>query len=92
LQRGGLSSFKCDTARDESRARRKPGEIAPEEASHPMGQLIAGGADLSRTPRAAVEDFLANREPPPTPVGPRGRGSRRQRGVCVDDGEGEVMK
>src|SRR6266850_1213017 len=38
-----------------------------------------GGVDLSRAPRAAVEDFLANREPPPEPVGPRGRGSRRQR-------------
>jgi hypothetical protein len=35
--------------------------------------------DLSRAPRAAVEDFLANREPPAKPVGPRGRGTRRQR-------------
>ena len=61
------------------RPRRRPGEIAPEEAARPMGQLIVGGVDLSRAPRAAVEDFLANREPPPEPVGPRGRGSRRER-------------
>jgi hypothetical protein len=59
--------------------RRRPGEILPEEASRPMGQLIVGGVDLHRAPRAAVEDFLANREPPAKPVGPRGRGSRRQR-------------
>jgi hypothetical protein len=61
------------------RPRRRPGEIAPEEASRPITQLCVGGVDLSRAPRAAVEDFLANREPPPEPVGPRGRGSRRQR-------------
>jgi hypothetical protein len=61
------------------RPRRRPGEIAPEEASSPIGQLCVGGVDLSRAPRAAVEDFLANRQPPPKPVGPRGRGSRRQR-------------
>jgi hypothetical protein len=61
------------------RPRRRPGEIAPEEASRPIGQLCVGGVDLSRAPRAAVEDFLANREPPPKPVGPRGRGSRRAR-------------
>jgi len=61
------------------RPRRRPGELAPEEASRPIGQLCIAGVDLSRAPRAAVEDFLANREPPPKPVGPRGRGSRRQR-------------
>ena len=61
------------------RPRRRPGEIAPEEASRPIMQLCIGGVDLSRAPRAAVEDFLANREPPPEPVGPRGRGSRRER-------------
>jgi len=66
-------------ARRHPRGRRRPGEIAPEEASRPMGQLIVGDVDLSRAPRAAVEDFLANREPPPVPVGPRGRGTRRQR-------------
>ena len=59
--------------------RRRPGDMAPEEARRPIMQLCIGGVDLSRAPRAAVEDFLANREPPPEPVGPRGRGSRRQR-------------
>jgi hypothetical protein len=61
------------------RPRRRPGEMAPEEATRPIMQLCIGGVDLSRAPRAAVEDFLANREPPPKPVGPRGRGSRRER-------------
>ncbi len=46
------------------RPRRRPGELAPEEASRPITQLCIGGVDLSRAPRAAVEDFLANREPP----------------------------
>ncbi len=63
------------------RPRRRPGEIAPEEASRPIMQLCVGGVDLSRAPRAAVEDFLANREPPPKEARPRrsGRGSRRER-------------
>jgi hypothetical protein len=66
-------------ARPRRRPKRRPGEILPEEASSPMGQLVVGGVDLHRAPRAAVEDFLANREPPSKPVGPRGRGTRRQR-------------
>jgi hypothetical protein len=66
-------------AQPRRRPKRRPGEIAPEEASRPIGELCVGGVDLSRAPRAAVEDFLANREPPPKPVGPRGRGTRRQR-------------
>ena len=62
------------------RPRRRPGEMAPEEASRPIGQLCVGGVDLSRAPRAAVDDFLANREPPPKEaLPPRGRGSRRAR-------------
>ena len=64
------------------RPRRRPGEIAPEEASRPIMQLCVGGVDLSRAPRAAVEDFLANREPPPKEPGRKrrsGRGSRRKR-------------
>jgi len=63
------------------RPRRRPGEIAPEEASRPITQLCAGGVDLSRAPRAAVEDFLANRElPRKEDLPPRGsRGSRRWR-------------
>lgn len=63
------------------RPRRRPGDIAPEEASRPIAQLCVGGVDLSRAPRAAVDDFLANREPPPKDARPRrsGRGSRRAR-------------
>jgi hypothetical protein len=63
------------------RPRRRPGDIEPEEASRPIGQLCVGGVDLSRAPRSAVEDFLANREPPPKEAGPRrrGRGSKNER-------------
>ena len=63
------------------RPRRRLGELAPEEASRPIQQLCVAGVDLSRAPRAAVDDFLANREPPPKDVRPRrsGRGSRRER-------------
>jgi hypothetical protein len=60
------------------RPKRRPGEIAPEEASRPMGELCVGGVTLSRAPRAAVEDFLANRERPPEKDLPP-RGSRRSR-------------
>jgi len=63
------------------RPRRRPGEMAPEEASRPIAQLCVGGVDLSRAPRAAVDDFLANRERPREDARPRrsGRGSRRER-------------
>jgi hypothetical protein len=42
---------------------------------------LVGGVDLSRAPRAAVEDFLSHREPPPKEAGPprRGRSSHRER-------------
>jgi hypothetical protein len=53
--------------------RRRRGAMESEEAKRPIMQ------HLGHAPRAAVEDFLAHREPPPEPVGPRGRGSRRQR-------------
>jgi hypothetical protein len=46
--------------------RRRPGEIAPEEASSPIGQLCVGDVDLNRAPRAAVQDFLANRNGHPS--------------------------
>jgi hypothetical protein len=63
------------------RPKRRVGDPAPEEFRRPIIQLCAAGVDLSRAPRAAVEDFLANREPPPKEPGPRrrGRGSRRER-------------
>jgi hypothetical protein len=77
--------------------RRRSGELAPalapEQASRPIGQLCLGGVDLSRAPRAAVEDFLSHRKPPPQEARlprrrGRGRGSRRQPEHCVDAGEG----
>jgi transcriptional regulator with XRE-family HTH domain len=65
-------------AKPRRRPKRRPGEIAPEEASRPITQLCVGGVDLSRAPRAAVEDFLANRERPREEDLPP-RGSRRSR-------------
>jgi hypothetical protein len=61
------------------RPKRRVGDPAPEDFRRPIIQLCAAGVDLSRAPRAAVEDFLANRERPREAPGPRGRGSRRQR-------------
>ena len=64
------------------RPRRRPGEIAPQRPSRPIVELCVGGVALSRAPRAAVEDLLTNREPPPREAGQRrssGRGSRRER-------------
>jgi hypothetical protein len=68
-------------ARPRRRPKRRPGELLPEEAGRPIMQLCVGGVDLSRAPRAAVEDFLANRERPrEEDLPPRGsRGSRRWR-------------
>jgi hypothetical protein len=60
------------------RPKRRPGEIAPVEAFRPIAELCVGGVTLSRAPRAAVEDFLANRERPPEGDLPP-RGSRRSR-------------
>ena len=81
--RRGAGAPQHGAARRQSRRRprRRPGEIAPEEASRPITQLCVGGVDLSRAPRAAVEDFLANRERPrEEDLPPRGsRGSRRAR-------------
>ena len=70
-------------APEDGEARRPPAAEAaagrargPEEAARPIVQLCVGGVDLSRAPRAAVDDFLANRErPPKEPCRPRGRGS-----------------
>jgi hypothetical protein len=75
--------------------KRRPGEIAPEEASRPIGELCVAGVDLHRAPRAAVEDFLANRErPPEKDLPPRGsRGSRRwreQARMRERDGSGRI--
>jgi hypothetical protein len=48
----------------------------PDEPARPIMQLCAGDVDLHRAPRAAVEDFLANREPPREEPPPRRRGRR----------------
>ena len=58
--------------------RRRIGDLAePEEFRRPIHQLCAAGVDLSRAPRAAVDDFLANREPPPQEARPRRAGGAR---------------
>ena len=61
------------------RPKRRLGDVEPEEFARPIIQLCAAGVDLSRAPRAAVEDFLANREPPRDDAGPRRRRRRRLR-------------
>jgi hypothetical protein len=64
------------------RPKRRIGDLAePEEFRRPIIQLCAAGVDLSRAPREAVADFLANRErPPEEELPPRGsRGSKRAR-------------
>jgi hypothetical protein len=43
------------------------------EPMRPIIELCAADVDLHRAPRAAVEDFLANREPPREESGPRRR-------------------
>jgi hypothetical protein len=54
----------------------------PREPVRPIMQLCTGDVDLGRAPRAAVEDFLAHREPPreqPRGRPRRGRESTRER-------------
>ncbi len=60
------------------RPKRRPGEMEPVEAFRPIAELCIGGVNLSRAPREAVEDFLANRARPPEKDLPP-RGSRRSR-------------
>jgi hypothetical protein len=52
------------------------------EPMRPIAELCAAGVDLSRAPRAAVEDFLAHRATPPEEEKPprsRGLGQPRMR-------------
>jgi transcriptional regulator with XRE-family HTH domain len=52
------------------------------EPMRPIAELCAAGVDLSRAPRAAVEDFLAHRAEAPEherPPRSRGRGTARYR-------------
>jgi hypothetical protein len=46
------------------------------ERLRPVIQLCAAGVDLHRAPRAAVDDFLAHREPPREKPPPRRRSLR----------------
>jgi hypothetical protein len=62
-----------------ARPRHGPRKRLGADPTRPIMQLCAGDVDLHRAPRAAVDDFLANREPPPEEPGPRGRrGGRRE--------------
>jgi transposase len=60
------------------RRRNTPGGsgLKPNEPARPIMQLCVADVDLHRAPRSAVEDFLANREPPREEPGPRRRGRR----------------
>jgi hypothetical protein len=68
-------------AQPRRRPKRRPHEMPPEGPLRPIMELCMGGVDLSRAPREAVEDYLANRaRPPETDLPPRGsRRSRRWR-------------
>ena len=60
--------------------RRTEATIWGELMRRPIGELCAVGVDLSRAPRAAVEDFLENRAAPreeDKPPRSRGRGNSR---------------
>jgi hypothetical protein len=70
------------------RRRRKPGDPADSDFSavtgerlRPVMQLCYADVDLHRAPRAAVDDFLAHREPPAVKPPPfrRSRRARRER-------------
>ena len=56
-----------------ARPRHEPRRRLGAEPTRPIIQLCAGDVDLHRAPRAAVDDFLANREPPPEEAGEPGR-------------------
>jgi hypothetical protein len=65
--------------------RRLPGNTAgpkrgePSEPTRPIMELCASEVDLHRAPKAAVEDFLAHREPPKEKPPRVGRGRRSTR-------------
>ena len=65
-----------------SRTQRRTEAVVSGELMRPIVELCAVGVDLSRAPRAAVEDFLAHRAEPPEhekPPRSRGRGNARYR-------------
>jgi hypothetical protein len=56
------------------------------ERLRPVSQLCAADVDLQRAPRSAVEDFVANREPPAEKPPRRPRGwARRGRRFSSDE-------
>ena len=62
------------------RTPRRAEAVASGELMRPIVELCAVGVDLSRAPRAAVDDFLENRAEPPAherPPRSRGRGNAR---------------
>ncbi len=65
------------------RRRRREPSIPIPAGTRPMGELLLAGVDLQRVPRAALDDYLEHRAPPPkAPEGddePRRRGRRRKR-------------
>jgi hypothetical protein len=50
----------------------------PGEPMRPIAELCVADVDLSRVPRAAIEDFLKHREPPREDAKPRRRGRGRR--------------
>ena len=65
-----------------SRTRRRTEAVMWGEPMRPIVELCAVGVDLSRAPRAAVEDFVAHRAEPreeDKPPRSRGRGNARYR-------------
>jgi hypothetical protein len=82
-----LSKIAKLAAQGRRRRRRRPDAALTGGSSDPSGeptraimQLCVADVDLHRTPRAAVEDFLANRDPPREDAKPprRGRGRFRR--------------
>jgi len=65
-------------AQPRRRPKRRPDEMPPEGPLRPIMELCMGGVDLSRAPREAIEDYLANRARPPEQDLPP-RGSRQSR-------------
>jgi transposase-like protein len=70
-----------------SRRRRRNASAVPGERLRPMAELCAADVDLHRAPRAAIDDFLANRAPPREDAAPRGRSKRNARHAWMLENE-----
>ena len=69
------------------RRRRKPAAVSLSTTGEPMrpiAELCAADVDLSRAPRAAIDDYLDNRAPPREEPGRPGRRGRR-RWISTDE-------